>query len=171
MRQAEQKDKRGLTVKDKKRKEKRGEGGERRRRERGGGRGGALTREQMPSFTPIIVAKALPPDWLRNTGWLVFKCVWGSLPVQVRCLKQLTKPRKEADTKRMDSTSTVQCLHSIWHFILCYCTIRKGGITAKHSEYPDCWILNGLRAKQMNSWVLVKKIIGSHILQYTWHCC
>ena len=34
MRQAEQKDKRGLTVKDKKGKEIRGEGGERRRRER-----------------------------------------------------------------------------------------------------------------------------------------
>lgn len=61
MRQAEQKDKRALTVKEKKGKIKKGgrEGKGERKRE---GRRGAMFRQQMVSFTPIVVARALAPD-------------------------------------------------------------------------------------------------------------
>lgn len=62
MRQNEQKDKKCLRLEEKEGKEKKGEEGEGRGEEEEGGRGGALTKKQMPSFTPIPIARALPPD-------------------------------------------------------------------------------------------------------------
>lgn len=59
MRQAEQRDKRALTVKEKK--GKKGGSGGRGEGEREGRRG-AMFREQVLSFTSIVVARTLAPD-------------------------------------------------------------------------------------------------------------
>lgn len=91
----------------KKKKRKRKEWGERGRRGRG------LTREQKPSFTPIITGD-VTPNWLWNAHWLVFEYIRGSLTFWVRCLKMLRKSMKEAYTKRMNSKSIVQYLPLIW---------------------------------------------------------
>jgi len=106
MRQDGQKDKRGLKVKENKGKVKRGERGERRRRERGSSDQGADAILHMYCCSEGLASR------LWNTGWCLSTSE-GHYLFQIRCLKQLTKPRKEADTKRMDSMSTVQCLRSV----------------------------------------------------------
>lgn len=139
--------------------------------ERGGRQEGILTR-WCPSHLPLTVGRPLPPDCQWTTGWCsgtpedhyLFKSG----------LKQFIKPRQEATAScyqedGFNIQSSMATFSLRLHPQLLYS--RKGKCDCKAQWVSR--LLKVLQAKQMNSWVLVRKkiIIHSHFLQHTWHYC